>query len=363
MTEEARLLQHPEEVLALAEAVRSAPWVGLDTEFMRERTYRPLLCLLQLSLPDAVVCVDPLAVDLAPLLAALPQAQLVLGHALRQDLEILRQEGGPIPTRVFDTQVAATLLGSDDQIGYAALCAEELQVVIDKTATRTDWAARPLSAEQLRYAANDVLHLPALHQRLAARLEERGRSAWLQEDCARLAEIARTTDGLEQAQARLDHAHRLPIPAQKALAGLLAWREQVAAARNRPRQWIVPDEALLRVAARLPKNAQDVRAIKGLTPPVLRRAEELAAAAQAGVADPAPPPWRPRALLSAEEQQRLDKALAVVRQHATTLGIPASWLAPRRLIEQWVRGQPVPTGWRLSVLEDALSGIRKTSAA
>ena len=363
MTEEVLLLEHPGEIAALADRVRVAPWVGLDTEFMRERTYRPILCLLQLSLPDAVVCVDPLAVDLTPLFEALPTVGITLGHALRQDLEIVRQQGGQVPTPIFDTQVAAALLGYDDQVGYAALCAEELQVVLDKTATRTDWAARPLSLEQLRYAANDVSHLPALHTRMAARLEEQGRRTWLEEDCARLVATARSSEGLEQAQSRLDHAHRLPLPAQKALAGLLAWRERVASARDRPRQWIVPDEALLRVASRLPKNAQEVRTTKGLTPPILRRAEELAAAVQAGLDDPAPPPWRPRAMLDAEEQQRLDKAMVLVRQQAERMGIQASWLGPRRMVEQWVRGHQPLSGWRREVLEEAFNGILKSSAA
>lgn len=347
-------------LLDLTQELLAAPWVGIDTEFLRERTFRPRLCLLQTATPRGVACVDPLALDLTPVLAALEGQNLKIGHALRQDFEILYQIRGRLPMPVFDTQVAAALLGYDEQTGYAALVEAELGVQLDKSHTRTDWSARPLSPEQVHYAGNDVRHLQALHQQLGERLERLGRTAWLAEECRRRLDIGRYDDA-EAILTKFGHAHRLPTPVQHVLAALIRWREGVARAHDRPRQWIVPDEVLLRIAARQPTEPRALRAIKGLPPAVGRMAEELLAAVRLGQSQTGAAPWPPVIAFTAEEQRRFEVLAAAVKKVAAELGISASLLAPRRELERAARGLGdalVYTGWRQEVLDQALSQAR-----
>jgi ribonuclease D len=174
---------------SLCAQLADASWFALDTEFLREKTYYPKLCLLQIATPDVVACVDPLALDdLAPLLALLADRNITkVLHSARQDMEIFYHLTGSPHAPVFDTQIAAPLLGLADQIGYANLVKEMLGVTLDKLHTRADWSLRPLGEEQLRYAADDVIYLAALYQPLLERLQSHGRLEWLDEDFRQLA--------------------------------------------------------------------------------------------------------------------------------------------------------------------------------
>jgi len=193
------LIDNPSALADLCRTLASSPWIALDTEFLRERTYYARLCLIQVGTPQLVACIDPLALeDLGPLHALLADRGLrkVL-HAARQDLEVfndLDSGGGrhAVPAPVFDTQVAAAYLGYDDQIGYAALVAAVTGVTLDKAHTRTDWSVRPLSAAQLQYAEDDVRYLVPVYEVIRERLLAAGRLAWVEDDCARLTEPACT---------------------------------------------------------------------------------------------------------------------------------------------------------------------------
>ncbi|HEX6930437.1 MAG TPA: ribonuclease D, partial [Gammaproteobacteria bacterium] len=164
--------------------------IALDTEFMREKTYYPRLCLVQVAAGEQIACIDPLAVeDLGELWSRLAEPEtVILLHAGRQDLEVIFQASGKIPSPVFDTQIAASLCGYGDQTGYAALVRDILGLELDKSMTRADWSRRPLPQGALEYAADDVRHLRALHDHLLSRLRQLGREDWLEPELESLVE-------------------------------------------------------------------------------------------------------------------------------------------------------------------------------
>jgi ribonuclease D len=317
------------------------PWLALDTEFVRVDTYYPKLCLVQVGDGQHSVCIDTLALrDLTPLLDLLKRPDLLkVFHAASQDLEILVQLGGSCPAPLFDTQLAATLLGLGDQIGYAALVEKQLGIVLDKSLTRTDWSRRPLTAPELAYAAADVEHLAVLYPMLRDALAQAGRLAWLEEDCARAANGSHYITEPADAWRRLKGLARLNPQAQTAAAALAAWREQRAQSHNRPRKWIIEDDAIYRMAERLPRNLAELGALTILPPRTLaRHGESLLAALDAARAAPA---------VALTHDERL-------RAIATTHDIPASLLAPRADLEALVlqgaqAGIPLLEGWRREI--------------
>ncbi|MHB8414079.1 MAG: ribonuclease D [Acidiferrobacteraceae bacterium] len=347
---------------ALSREVQNAPWVAIDTEFLRERTFRPKLCLIQVATPGGIYCVDPLVQDIDPLFAALEGGAIKIGHALRQDLEILHQRRGRLPAPLADTQIAAMLLGYNDQTGYAALVQAELGITLDKRHTRTDWSRRPLSEDQLRYAGNDVRHLPVLHERLGQRLAELGRLDWFEEECGRLLSADRYEDGIGAVAARFVYAHQLAPSAQQALWALIQWREETASRLDRPRRWILSDETLMRIAARRPARTQELHRIKGLAPQVLRFASELIAAITEG-AQHETPLWQPTMPLGEDEQRRFDALATLIRGKAENLGLTTTVLATRREIEAAARGNPAVfhSGWRRAVLGREFDAIMEMS--
>jgi ribonuclease D len=359
---DATLITRPEELDAAVFRMQGAARLAVDTEFMRESTYRPKLCLVQVASDTDCYLVDALAgLDLGPLHSVLhDRARLKILHAARQDLEVLSQSGGAVPAPVFDTQVAAALLGLPPQVGYADLVARRLGHSIDKGQTRTDWSRRPLSDAQLAYAADDVHHLLTLHADLAAELEARGRASWLAEDCAALEDPALYRTEPDEAWRRMKGLGRMK-PVEQAIARTLAaWREKRAIASDKPRGWILADEALYSLATVAPTTADDLEQVRGLPPGVARkRGEELLAAIASArsMAAQSPPVARPTR--PTPEQNRLIGELQQrVRKAAEELGINAEVIATRRDIEALVFGPPessaVLRGWRREVVGDRL---------
>jgi ribonuclease D len=362
VTYTARLVQSQTALDELCASVTGATRVGLDTEFARTDTYRPRLCLVQLAGPGGIAFVDVLAdIDssrLWPLLAA-PAVTTVL-HAAKQDLEVLLQETGSLPARIFDTQVAAALLGHPPQAGYAALVAAEIGLQLDKSQTRTDWSRRPLSPEQLAYAAEDVAHLQPLADQLGEALERRGRLAWAEEDCAALLDPALYETDPEQAWERLGGTPRLPVPAQARVRQLAAWREQRAAESNRPRQWILADAVLMEIAVRAPADLAALGEIPGIAQGLVRRSGDsllgqLRTAAErleGGAWD-----LRQEARREIPDPVQMRRLGDVVQGIAKDLGIGAELLATRRDLTALLRGErdlrPL-RGWRRPVVGEAL---------
>jgi ribonuclease D len=336
--------------------------LAIDTEFMRERTYFPQLCLLQIATETDCFLIDPLAgLDLGALHELMADgSRLKILHAARQDLEVLLLVGGTVPAPVFDTQVAAALLGFAPQIGYAELVARQLGHSIDKGQTRTDWSRRPLSPEQLAYAADDVHHLLTLHTDLAAVLEAKRRGAWAQEETAGYANPALYRTDPAEAWRRLKGLGRMGSREQAAARALTEWRERRAIESDKPRGWILTDEALLAMATLAPDSIEGLEGIRALPPAVIRkRGEELLqllAAARSGAAANAAADVVSRRP-APEETALATKFMQIVRVEAEALGVGTEVLATRRDIEalaQGSRDNALTRGWRRAVIGEKL---------
>jgi ribonuclease D len=261
------LITDTDALSALCDRLRTETYVTVDTEFMRERTYWPELCVVQLGGVADVAVVDAQApgLDLAPLGALLADPAVTkVFHAARQDVEIFLQLFGAVPVPLFDTQVAAMVAGFGDQVGYDSLVAGLAGGQIDKAHRFSDWSARPLSPAQVAYAAADVTHLRTVYERLTARLEREGRLSWVAEELAALAEPAtyRPDPDLMWERLRPRTSNRRMLGTLRAAA---AWREREAQRINIPRQRLVRDESLLEIAATAPKDADSLGRIRGIT--------------------------------------------------------------------------------------------------
>lgn len=353
----------PEALATCCAAFGAAHWLALDTEFERSRTYFAELCLVQVAAAGAVACIDALALaDLAPLVASWAGRTVIL-HAARQDLEVLVQRCGSLPETLFDTQLAAALCGHAEQIGYGDLVADILGVRLAKAATRTDWRQRPLSAEQLAYAADDVRYLEPVAEHLRGRLAAQGRLAWLAEDCAALLERGLYETAPARAWTRLKGIGGLPAPARARAAGLAAWREEAARARNLPRGWLLTDAALLDLAQRPPRDLRALAAHGEVEPGILRRHGEtlLALLAAPGAAPPAGRARPDGALRDAGKQ-----LAARLQARAQALGVAPGMLATRAELEGLVAGEWSPrlaAGWRHDVLADLLADLPRSDPA
>ena len=246
------------DLAALAERARATGRLGIDTEFMPEGRYRPLLCLVQIAVGDEVVVLDPLdgLGDPAPLAAVMadPDVEVVL-HAGRQDVAILRREWQTSFTNVFDTQVAAGFAGSSAQAGYTGLLHDVLKIRLAKSASFTRWDARPLTPEQVRYAREDVEHLLPLADEIQRRLTGRGRLEWAREECRAIADATDQRDP-DEVWRRLPRISGLD-PRESAVAReLAAWRERVAAAEDRPVGAVVRDPTVVELAKRQPRSVR-----------------------------------------------------------------------------------------------------------
>ena len=252
---------------ALCQRLRAETFVTVDTEFMRERTYWPELCVVQLGGTSEVAVVDALApgLDLAPLGALLADTNVMkVFHAARQDIEIFVLRFGDVPRPMFDTQVAAMVAGFGDQVGYDSLVAATTGGHIDKAHRFSDWAARPLSPAQINYAAADVTHLRKVYEKLKARLDKDGRLEWVAEEMALLADPATYRADPEAMWERLR-----PRTNNRRLLGVLravaAWREREAQKSNIPRGRMLKDEALLEIAASAPTDVDALSRMRGVT--------------------------------------------------------------------------------------------------
>lgn len=351
-------LATPEALAEIATRLAAQPAIGLDTEFLRERTYHAQLCLLQVAWADGAACIDPLAdADLAALQRALavPPAVKVL-HASRQDLEVLLPSVGPVRP-LFDTQVAAALAGESAQIGYAELVRRLLGVELAKAHTRTDWSRRPLSPEQIEYALDDVRHLLPLKEVLEERLMRLGRRAWLAEELAALEDPEALAVDPDQAWRRVKALSGLDPGRQRLLCALAAWRERRALARDRPRGWILADPLLREIVLRVPRTREALKALPGMPPGFIERCADqvLEQVRAAAIPDPAPLVHRPK-----PDPQRgalLKKLGAVHRAAAAELALSPEVLATRRDLEQLADGRedsPVLRGWRRAAVGERL---------
>jgi ribonuclease D len=343
---------------AVAERARAAGRLGLDTEFMPEGRYRPLLCLVQISAGGEVDVLDPLeGFDPAPIAAVLADPEIeVVVHAGRQDVAILRREWSIEFTNVFDTQVAAGFAGSSAQAGYNGLLHDVLRIRLPKTASFTRWDARPLTDEQVRYARDDVVHLLPLADEIRRRLEERGRLEWAHEECRAIAAATDERDPLEVWR-RLPRVSGLNASERAVARELAAWRERTAAREDRPVGAVLRDPTVVELAKRHPTGRRDLAQIRGVNPDVVRRrGDDIVKTIELGLqAQPVQLDEGDRLASEPQDGPVIALAEALVRARAQEAGLAYELIAARADLAPIVvaarRGDPEPDvrtlrGWR-----------------
>lgn len=260
------LITNATQLAAFVKRARTSDVLAIDTEFLREKTYWPRLCLLQLGTEDEAVAIDPFAVkDLTPITELLLDEGIVkLFHAASQDLEILYHELGVLPKPVFDTQAAAALLGHTLHIGYAALVQGECDVRLKKADSYTDWSRRPLTQSQIEYALDDVVYLPRIYRSMMAKLGEKGRSDWLDKDFEDLIDPKRYVADPRSRYLKLRRVNQLSRCQLSAAREVAAWRESTAMRRNIPRKWIISDEQIVEACKREPASLDELFMVRGI---------------------------------------------------------------------------------------------------
>ncbi len=352
--------QFVEEPDSLVGSLQSHGQLGIDTEFMRERTYFAQLCLTQISTPDEIWCVDPLSGDEQDAFWKELLTHDWVVHSARQDIEVIYQLAGAMPVSIFDTQVAAGLLGLPPQMGYAGLVKELFDVEIHKSHTRADWSKRPLRDEYLEYAAEDVEYLLRACEILTERLDGKGRLDWAREDSRWLLDPSLYDISDADAINRLKGARNFRGRKRDAASRLAAWREAEAIKRDRPRQWIMRDNVLLDIAHNLPSTEDEMANLQGIPPKLVNRvgkqlleAIEASAQDERGYQPPRPPD---------EEQKTLLKEMqARVAACAEQLDIAAETVASKRELSAVIisgnRESRVFTGWRAGIIGDDLQTL------
>ncbi len=347
---------------ARLEAWRGQPRVAMDTEFIRERTYYPQLALVQLAVPGEVLLVDPLAPGIPPLLAQLLADESVtkLMHSASEDLQALLRGCGVVPSPVFDTQVAAALAGLGAGLSYLKLVELVTGLTLEKGETRSDWLRRPLSESQLRYAADDVLHLHAMHDLLEPKLRELGRLEWLEADTERAVRNARNEADDPMPHLAIRSAQSLDGPGQARLRRLLRWRDAEARRTDRPKAWVLDNELAVQLSRRPFEDMHRFNAVLDANPKSPRKSRrELWDLLAAPLSEEEKQLPLNRAGESAD-RQRLRRLQDAVAATAGTLDLPEGLLCPRKHLEALVEGRGWPdalAGWRRSLLDPVLTPL------
>ncbi len=339
---------------AVVEQLLTADRYAVDTEFHREKSYWPQVALVQVAWGDRLVLIDPLAVDLAPLAEVFAGDGLAVMHAASQDIEVFERSVGSVPSRLFDTQIAAGFLGYGTP-SLSALVEGEVGVRLPKGDRLTDWLRRPLDDRQRAYAASDVAYLLEVHDRLVRRLEEQGRMAWVDDECDAHRRW-RPRRAPSEAYLRIKEARQLRGRALGVVRAVAAWREQRAADLDVPARHVMADLAVVTVSNRAPRSVDDLQGVRGLDDRLRRGTlgEELILAVAQGLQDGPPP----RAANGADQEldRRFRPAVALVSawvaQLARTHKIDASLLATRSDIEDLLvsGGGRLASGWRAELV-------------
>lgn len=363
----------PDKLNDLCLQLSEKSYIAVDTEFLRERTYRPDLCLVQIKVDDILACIDTLAIkDLQPLVRILlnPGITKVL-HAASQDMEIFYLlSKGTVPTPIFDTQLAAPLLGYNEQIGYANLVREMLSVDLSKAHTRADWTRRPLPEKQIAYALDDVIYLEQLYLGMRAELTKRGRLDWLTPEFAEWEKPEKYDQPAKQRWLKVRNVQRYKGPVLACIQALAEWREIKARELNQPRNWLIKDDVLCSIAQIQPDTIDELSHVRGLDKKSRDRfgAELVALIKSASAITPEPAPaFIKKKKLGAADHARVALLNAWVQQRASELEINASILAPQKLLEKCVISgtEQALGGWRAPLLgndfNDILDGKRSVA--
>jgi len=360
------LITRTEDLAAACAKLSAAPFIAVDTEFMREQTFWPRLCLVQIASEDTEVLIDSMApgIDLKPLFDLMVDEDVLkVFHSARQDVEIVHHLAGVIPHPIFDTQVAAMVCGFGEAVSYSMLVKRLLGRNLDKTSRFTDWSRRPLSERQLTYAIGDVTYLRDLYPKLRAQLDKSARASWLNEEMGVLTDPATYELHPEQAWRRL----KMRVKTPKALAVLMelaAWREREAQTQDVPRARILKDEALYDIAGQAPRSVDELGSLRSLHNGFARsqRGRAVLEAVARGLArDPKTiPPVQRGEPMPPEAQAVVDLLRVLLKATAGRHGVAPKLIATSDELEQIARSDdadaPALRGWRRKLFgEDALA--------
>lgn len=332
--------------------------LAVDTEFFREKTYNAKLCLIQLGIGGDQYCIDVLAIDDLGCIADIFADESVtkLLHAARQDMEVIWQTLGMLPKPVFDTQVAAAFCGADLQIGHTALVLEKLGVELSKSQARTDWTRRPLSEDQLAYAAEDVAHLIDLHDLLAAELDQTGKREWFDQEIEDLYELEKYQMDPALAYQRLSGGN-LKLDQQYTLKALAEWREKLAQERDIPRSWVLRDDRIYDLAIKRPIDEQVILDMnifgRKSAPRLAPKAAKIIAHVEVG----AEPLWNRADPLDRQQKKVCSDMMAQVKEAASARSIAQGLMGTRKDIEKLFRtrtSSKLLNSWRRDVVGQAL---------
>jgi len=357
-------IDNDQKLQLLLQNLASAEWLALDTEFIREKTYYPRLCLIQGATQDQLFCIDPIKIeDLQPFLTYLQQPHITkVFHAAWQDLEIFYQLSGHVPAPVFDTQIAAAVLGLGDQMGYARLVEALLGVQLDKSQSRTDWSRRPLKQQQLEYAIDDVRYLREIYPILQQKLAAAKRESWVKKPFERLADAAQYEPDAYNSWKRVKNLQILKPKQLAVLRELSAWRENLAIEKDLPRRWLLADEVLVDMARMKIRASKDFAQIRGLNAEQIERhAATWLQLIQQGQSLP-PEEWPDlprRRKLDAQLALVADMLMVIVNQQALEHNISPQMLATRSQVEKMLtEGRPqFANDWRGGLLNDVFEQV------
>lgn len=346
-----------------AEAARERV-IAVDTEFLREKTYYPKLCLVQVKAGERIAAIDPILIDdLTPLAKIFEDPEVTkVFHACTQDLEVILEGMGCTCVSVFDTQLAAAFLGLRQQVSYGSLVEAYCDVHLAKAESLTDWSRRPLDPEQLTYAEDDVRYLPGIYERMVADLARQDRLSWIAPEMAALTDPAHVRRLPEEAYLRLKRSSSLTRRQLAVAREVCAWRETLAAKKDIPRKWVASDEVMVEVCKRAPRSADRLRRIRGTEQIAPRDAEALVAAVERGLACPTEecPHVQRHVRPSAETESVLDLMYAMLRLISDKSGIATQLIATRDDLLEFVTKREesrLASSWRWELAGSTLAKL------
>jgi ribonuclease D len=345
-------------------------FITVDTEFIRERTYFPQLCLMQVATSHEAVAIDPIAgadMDLTPLYDAFANETLVkVFHAAKQDIEIFVHDSGRVPYPLYDTQIAAMVCGYGESISYENLVRDIVGAPLDKASRFTDWARRPLTDRQLVYALDDVIHLRVIYEKLKAKIDSENRGPWIEEEMNALADITKYRVEAENCWKRLKIKTRSSTMLQ-ILRAVAAWREEKAASRNVPRQRILKDEIVVQIATQMPETVEDLQQVRGLNGQMSRESMEILVAkmheARMAPKETFPEPETREKPMPAAQEACLDQLRLLLRQKCEDAHVVPRLVVDKEELEALVRGKitfaasSIGHGWRYEIFGAAAEAL------